>query len=616
MLGWKLFWVLFFLCGSVSSYAQQDTIRDTLTRVEQKQEKKKFNDRKLVRKIRKLIFKKDPNSVTVTKQDTVKKISDFLSHQYKPIRHIYIQSNDPFGYSANDSLKSPKTKLERIGNSLHGRTKPNIIENYLLFKEGELLDSLKIRESERLLRETYMLRRVKITAEEVDNGSAVDIFVRTVDSWSMVVSGSVSTSKIGARFRERNFLGVGHIFDNRIKYDFEDDKYRYTGRYIIPNLFNSFVRFEGVYFNDYDDFYTKGVSLQRKFYSPLAKWAGGVSLSQHYFRENLDFSEIFLENRHEFKYENKDFWAGWAFQIDSEKGKFNKITNLILSARYNERTYDDSPALSYDPDDFFSSHKLFLGGIGVSSVGFVKERYLYRVGFEEDIPVGRSLMVSFGNEFKNNQNRLYLGAKYKSGIKSDYGYLGLIGEYGTYFNQGNLEQSVFSLQSMYFTNLFDWGSWKFRQFARSVFMYGYNRFDTQGDMLSLHSNDYLGINGFNSENLFGTQKAILSLQSQVYSSWTLLGFRLSPFFNATFGMLGNDEKVVFKNKVYPSFSLGVILTNEFLVFNNFQISFTWFPTTPGKEDHRILTNTFSNYDFGIFNYDIGQPETVKWNKWY
>ncbi|WP_395091325.1 hypothetical protein ACF3NR_09525 [Vaginella massiliensis] len=610
--------VLFFVFLSIQVVAQNDSIpfQDSIVHPSQK-EKKKFNEWGLVKTVRGLLFKKDPKKNSAARRDSLRPKSDFLPfHHQKTIRHIYIQSNDPFGYSATDSLKTPEKKIEQIGNALHGRTKDKIISEYLLFKEGELLDSLKIRESERLLRETFLIRRVKISAKETAQGDGVDVFVRTVDSWSMVVSGSVSTSKIGIRFRERNFLGIGHVFDNRIKYDFDEKQYRYIGRYGIPNLFKTFISFEGLYYKDYEDFYTRGISFQRRFYSPLARWAGGISLSEHYFRENLDFSEIFLENRHIFKYDNLDFWGAWAFKIQSEHGRFNKITNLIVSGRYNERKYDDSPAIGYDPDDFFSSHQLTMGGIGISSLGFIKERFLYRVGFEEDIPVGRSIMVSFGNEHKNENDRLYLGARYKSGNKTKYGYLGVIAEYGTYFNQGNLEQSVFSLQSLYFTNLFNWGSWKFRQFARTTFVYGYNRFDTQGDMLSLHSDDYMGIRGFNSENLFGTQKAILSLQSQAYSPWTVLGFRMSPFFNATFGVLGTDKKNILQNKIYPSLSLGLILSNEFLVFNNFQISLSWFPKTPGKDDHRILTNTFNNYDFGLFNYEIGRPETVKWNKWY
>ena len=81
-------------------------------------------------------------------------------------------------------------------------------------------------------------------------------------------------------------------------------------------------------------------------------------------------------------------------------------------------------------------------------------------------------------------------------------------------------------------------------------------------------------------------------------------------------MLNDNKKFVLQNKLYPSFSLGVLLTNDFLVFGNIQLSITYFPRTPGKENNRILFNTLQNYDLGQLNYEIGRPETVKWNKWY
>ena len=612
---------LFFLlsCSLCAfTFAQEDSIaltKDTITK-DLPKEKVKFKDKKIVKSIRKLIFKKQAKPQVKSDSTKINRISQYLNYQNKKIRNIYIQSNDPFGYSATDSLRKPETRLERLGNSLHGKTKNSIIDDYLLFKEGEVFDSLKVKESERLLRETFVIRRIKISAQPIEGTDELDVFVRTVDSWSMIVTGSASTSKVGLRLRERNFLGVGHLFDNHVRYDFDEKKTRYTGRYFIPNLFKTFVSFNGQYYKDYEEYYNKSVSLQRRFFSPLTRWAGGVALSEQYFKENLDFSEIIDDKMHSFQFSTQDFWGGYAFRIENEHGKYGKVTNLILSARYNSRTYDASPNDNYDPDNFFSSHKLFLAGIGITSRSFYKAQYIFRVGLDEDIPLGRSLMLNIGNEHKNNNDRLYFGAKYTSGNIYKFGYLGTTAEYGTYFNQGNLEQSVFSLQSLYFSNLYHWGTWKFRQFAKTTFVYGYNRFDTQGDMLSLHSNDYLGMVGFNSENLFGTQKAIFSLQSQAYSPWSILGFRVSPFFNATFGMLGTSKDFVLKNKVYPSFSLGVVLTNDFLVFSNLQLSFTFFPTTPGKEDNRFLSNTFQNYDFGYLNYEIGRPETVKWNKWY
>ena len=70
----------------------------------------------------------------------------------KWIRKITIETLDPFGYSSENEKLAPTSKLENIGNSLHLKTKIATIRNLLLFKVNEELDSIKVKDSERIIR--------------------------------------------------------------------------------------------------------------------------------------------------------------------------------------------------------------------------------------------------------------------------------------------------------------------------------------------------------------------------------------------------------------------------------------------------------------------------------
>jgi hypothetical protein len=52
--------------------------------------------------------------------------------------------------------------------------------------------------------------------------------------------------------------------------------------YTVPNIRNTFVRTVFKYQNDLEDYYSKSIAVERPFYSPLAKWAGGIYLDQQF----------------------------------------------------------------------------------------------------------------------------------------------------------------------------------------------------------------------------------------------------------------------------------------------------------------------------------------------
>jgi hypothetical protein len=532
---------------------------------------------------------------------------DYSRFEGKIIRNIVIETLDPFGFSELDSLKKPKKWVEKAGNRIHIKTKKLAIQNLLLFRENKTADSLLIMESERLIRSQKYIRSVQIDLKLPEQQSdSVDVYIRVLDSWSLVPKFALSSSKTTFELNEKNFMGMGHEFKNKFTNRFNDGKNAYDLSYGIPNIKNTFIKTTLKYKIDLENYYGKSIDLSRPFYSPFAKWAGGIYFDQQFRKDTLQDSNLVYASQN-FKYNSHDYWIGHAFSVLKGNTEKNKITNLILSARFLNLKYIENPTLEYDPIDFFSNEKLLLFGIGISSRKFVQDRYIFKNGIIEDVPIGKIYGLTSGYLFKNNLNKFYLGSQASFGKFYDWGFLSTNFELGTFFEKSNTTQTTFSFQANYFTNPIAFGNWKLRQFIKPQVILGYNRLNSVGDRLSINE-DY-GIQGFNSA-INGTKKMVLTLQTQAYSPWDLWGFRLNPFLNYSIAVLGNTQKGLFESKAYSKIGIGFIINNDYLVFSAFQISLSYYPSIPGIGDSIFKTNAFETSDFGFQDFELNKPRMV------
>jgi hypothetical protein len=254
----------------------------------------------------------------------------------------------------------------------------------------------------------------------------------------------------------------------------------------------------------------------------------------------------------------------------------------------------------------YYDENFYLASIGISTRKYVQDKYIFKFGITEDIPVGKVYSLTAGYQKKESVSRLYLGARFSFGNYYPWGYLSTNLEYGTFLNGLHAEQSVLTGDVNYFTGLFEIGNWKFRQYVKPQVLFGINRFAY--DTLTL--NDGYGLDGFNSTAFSGVSRLLLTFQTQSYAPWNLIGFHFGPFINCSFGMLA-DPATGFKNsKIYSKIGLGILIKNNYLVFNAFQISIAFYPFIPGVGQSVFKTNTFKTTDFGFGDFEIGKPATV------
>jgi hypothetical protein len=190
----------------------------------------------------------------------------------------------------------------------------------------------------------------------------------------------------------------------------------------------------------------------------------------------------------------------------------------------------------------------------------------------------------------------------------EWGYFNLYFEYGTFINRSKLEEGCFSVGINSFSKIIKLGRWQLRQFIKPQFVMGQNRLPS--DNLSLNSDS--GIRGFISTGLKGTEKLIVTFQLQSYAPWNLFGFRFGPYIICSFGMLGTEKSGFTKSPLYSSFGIGLLIKNEYLILNTFQLSVAYYPFMPGAKNSVFKVNPIKTTDFGFRGFDISEPSAVSY----
>jgi hypothetical protein len=526
----------------------------------------------------------------------------YSSFEGKIIRKIDIITLDPFGYSIGDTIAASLNFISKTGNRFHVKTYPFTIRNLLLIHKNQPFDSLRVKESERLVRSMNYITDVSFFVQVADeNSDSVDIFIRELDSWSLIPGGSVSASRLTFKLRENNFIGLGHTFQNGIVWNHSTGDFAYRTKYFVPNIRNTYINSTLLYgTNEYGNF-IKSFAVDRPFFSPLAKWAAGVNFSQHLHKDS-----IWTINTMPFKYNAQDYWAGSSMPVFSGTSEYSRTTRFISAARFIRIRFTEKPPEAMDTLRFYSNENFYLASLGVTTRLYVKDNYIFKFGITEDVPVGKVIGLTGGYQKKNSLGRFYAGARFSSGNYYRWGYLSSNIEFGTFLRSAQAEQGVFNVGANYFTNLIEIGPWKFRQFIKPQVIIGIHR--TSYDSLTIN-NEY-GLRGFNSPVLSGTSRLLFTAQTQSYAPWDFIGFHFGPYLNFSLGMLGDATKGFRNSKLYSQIGLGVLIKNDNLVMNAFQLSISFYPVIPGKGNNIFKLNSFQTTDFGFRDFEIGKPGPV------
>ncbi|GHU69505.1 hypothetical protein FACS189413_08540 [Bacteroidia bacterium] len=586
--------LLFVFGASLCSNAQvcpPETHQDSVSNLIYKNIRNYSQKNKLSRELYRLFFH-TPDTLIVKPKPQ----GWYENAEGKIIRNIRIMTHSPF--DVTDSVKFfSEGNLNNIANYLHLNTQKFVLHNLLMFRQNEVFDSLRVQESERLLRSQRYINRARIVAYPVAGTDSVDVIVQERDEFSLIPDGSMSSSTFTIGMRETNLFGLGHQAKVDYEWDYNGRVNNYGYEYNVPNIMGIYISADLIYhWNPEDSSEVKRLSFHRPFYSPLAHWAGGADIL--YQVERRGFYVPDLETRagqslryviQPLRYNVYDFWGAYALKFK------NRSRNLTLSTRYYHIDYKRKPLPEYDIYHIYSRENLFLAGIGFSERTYRQDAYLFRFGYTEDVPVGQVYSITAGIQNKNNLLRPYLAVKAASGQYFKLGYWSYALEYGSFFEGKTMVQGVVKAELNYFTPVVELGEWKFRQFLKPQAVLGIRRLPVERLML----------NG--STILSGTNQLALTGQSRFYMPWNLWGFRFAPYLVYTAGVYGDDNGFSPK-RLYVAMDTGILFRNDHLVFNSFEFSFSFFLYTPDSNIYRF--NSYSARDLGLRDFDIGKPGKV------
>ena len=546
------------------------------------------------------------NMQSPQKQDRINR------YEGKIIKAILYKQLDPFGTDVDDTLILRKGAVEDLGNKININTRQSNIKSLILFKVGDRVDPLRIKESERLLRRQEYIRDARIivpnnTPKSVDS---VIIIIIVQDRWSINASVGASTSSTDFKVTESNLAGTGSKVIQGGRYDFTKNKFtNWQGELSDNNIQNTYIDGK-IFYNISPTLRWHGINFDRTFFSPLTKWAGSAGISRYHQNIEYKFSDgIIIPSR--IVYNLNDIWLGRSIKINQsqESGRTN---SLVLGGRYVRTDFIERPDLSLDTANSYQDRNLYLFSLGFSSRRYYKDKKIFRFGNTEDIPEGRSFSLVLGLYKEGNNSFIYNALKYSAGQHIDnFGYLSGSMQYGVYNNNYIASRGVFHVDLSYFSDLWSRGKWNMRQFIYFQSTNGLNRLPSES--ISLNGRDQYGLYGFNSFMVLGQHKNILKFESIIYTPFNFAGIQVATVAFAGFGKI---EKPLYlninPNTIYQAYGIGFLLRKENLVVNTIQISIGVYPNIPSGTGNNFKFNPIGINNLNFRDFDVSKPELINY----
>jgi hypothetical protein len=163
--------------------------------------------------------------------------------------------------------------LYRAANTLHIRTREEVIRKFLLFQEDDPYDPAVLAETERNLRALHFVKLASVVARPPHDG-VVDVDVTTQDGWTLELGGSLGskggTTTYGVSLSENDLLGTGRRVS--VDYDKEIDRTVRSVSFDDPYLFKPYWK-GSLAFENNSDGRRRFAEVARPFYSFLTPWA-------------------------------------------------------------------------------------------------------------------------------------------------------------------------------------------------------------------------------------------------------------------------------------------------------------------------------------------------------
>jgi hypothetical protein len=540
--------------------------------------KSKFYRYDLTRRLYDLVFV-TPRGPVVPPRSNQEVLEYFRQHQGKVIRSVTINKLPVFGPTVQDTTRRSSNWLLQTANKLHFQTRDWVIHKNLIFAAGDQVDAETLYDNERLLRSLSYIRDVRIRLEEVpDKPDMVEVYIISQDVFPLSLDagrGPFSTYQL--QVQNNNIFGIGHRLGTGMALRRGGSPaIGYLGAYTVENLGGTFIdaTLSGGY-TDIDK--SVGLSLQRPFFTPDTRWAGGLDIQRNERLSVLPHRNPLLDTLIWWSHNWVDLWAAHAFPIRSRVYHPGGRQALVVAGRATRINHRESPGAEMENRDFFVDRKVLLSSVGWVQRRYRRDAFIYGFGITEDVPLGSLLNLTLGTELQERHSGFgQLRAGWGTYLPQA-GYLNISLATGQFFGgESRAERRTRHAAASWISPLIPLKRYKMRQLLDIDYMYGDRRYSYE--FLSVGNREVRGIRNV---YLRGTQRTIASAETIIFSPWQAFGFRIASFAFADVGVLNESPQFSLKGSAVQGYGLGLRVRNENLTFKTFQVRMAFYPGTNG-----------------------------------
>ncbi|HLF11401.1 MAG TPA: hypothetical protein VJA26_09300 [Gammaproteobacteria bacterium] len=403
--------------------------------------------------------------------------------------------------------------LYRWANRVHISTRGSVIENILLFEEGDALQARLLDESARALRARGFLAEASVLLGSYDEGTnSVDVEVRVRDAWSLApdlkLGRSGGENELGVGLSDGNLFGTGK--ELTVSYTSDVDRDESFLSYGDANVRGSRVRLNALLANASDG-HRRAVAAERPFFALDTRWSlGGAARNEQRVDSIYDLGETVDEFQHDVR--SHSLQGGWSRGLVDRRAR--RWLFGLTSEEHRFRPTAQIPQPILLPQD----RKLVYPWVGFQLVedDFREMTELNDMGRTEDISLGLNLLFSLGFSDKglgaDRDATLFNAAVQKGWESGGSGRLLLLnaGASARDEDDGIHDSIIYADARYYRRNL---GK---HLFSASLRVLSGRNLDAENQVLLGGDN---GLRGYPLRYQAGEQRAILTLEQRFYTDW-------------------------------------------------------------------------------------------------
>ena len=567
-------------------------------------------------------FKGKPNPfIDSTFINLNKYAQQVAKYEGKRIRSIQIEQKH-FGASLLNTANTKGDALTKFADKLHNKTNENTIRKNLFIKEQELVDPLVIAYNEKWLRDLPYIQDARILASisTVDTNE-VDLYIITKDIFPIGGSFNIrNANSYTASLSTNNANDGGNAFT--LNHNFDKNReinagwgFDYTNRNLKGSFTDITIGAKSFAPNEANgDLSESTVYIRgnRPLLTPNSKWTWGFDWNNAN-NENVfpnKWSDSLFNSTYNYDLKHFDAWLGYQLFSNRISLAANNV-HYFVQVRFLENIFKQRPTdYLAQIDKNYQNIEASLASFTLFKQQIIRTQYLYGFGRNEDLPTGKSMVITSGNYRREQSSLPYLGIKLENyTLLSNENYRHGTLSAGSSYADGQLQDVRFiaSIEQINKLRYLESG-YKYRSIINISFTQTLkNKFNEA----LLISSSY-GIPQLNKERIYGGTRITSNWESVWYNSRSFYGFRTSPFAFGNITYLRTVGQPIDKGDIYTSIGSGVRIRNENLIFGTIELRSFYFPRTNRQVSPwniSLITNLRYKYNSSI----ISKPDFVQIN---